>query len=88
MARISGAGIDPAGLYIATELEGKGLFRLHKQPPVEPALDGSMTIKISREAARKVGRHKLLGESLAAAVERLALAALPVQSRSQSSAKT
>ena len=77
MARISGPGIDPAAVYEATELVGRGLYRLHKQPPPEPVLDGSMTIKISREAVRKIGRHKLSGESLAAAVERLALAALP-----------
>lgn len=77
MARITGPGIDPSAVYEATQLVGRGMYMLHKQPPVEAAPDGFMTIKITREAARRIGRHKLAGESLALAVERLALAALP-----------
>ena len=78
MARVNGLGIDPAGVYQATELMGAGgLFRLEKQQPVEASPDGFMTIKITREAARRIGRHKLAGESLTQTVERLALAALP-----------
>lgn len=76
MARVSGPGIDPAASYEAVELVGRGMYRLERKTPPEPVLDGLMTIKISREAARRIGRHKLPGESLAKAVERLALASI------------
>lgn len=76
MARVTGPGIDPAGFYEAVELVGKGMYQLHKKTAPKPVLDGSLTIKISQQSARRIGRHKLPGETLAAAVERLALASL------------
>jgi hypothetical protein len=77
MARVHGPGIDPGGVYEAVELVGRGMYRLERKIAPEPDLDGLMTIKISREAARRIGRHKFPGETLAQAVERLALASLP-----------
>ena len=76
MARLSGPGIDPTASYEAVELVGRGMYRLERKTPPEPDPEGSLTIKISREAARRIGRHKLPGETLAQAVERLALASL------------
>lgn len=76
MARVSGPGIDPAASYEAVELMGRGLYRLERKTAPESVSDGSLSIKISREAARRIGRHKLVGETLAAAIERLALSAL------------
>lgn len=79
MARVTGPGIDPAAHYEAVELVGRGMYRLERKTAPEPVLEGSLTIKISQQAARRIGRHKLLNETLAAAVERLALAALTHQ---------
>lgn len=76
MARVSGPGIDPAASYEAVELMGREMYQLHKKAAPEPVLDGSLTIKISQQSARRIGRHKLPGEPLAHAVERLALASL------------
>lgn len=76
MARLRGPGIDPAGSYEAIELWGRDMYLLRKKPAPEPVLDGSISIKITEEAARKIGRHKKKGETLAQAVERLALFSL------------
>ena len=76
MARVTGPAIDPAASYTAVELMGKGMFRLIREMD-QSALESFMTIKISRDAARRIGRHKLAGETLAQAVERLAIASLP-----------
>ena len=76
MARIKGPGIDPKGSYSATPAWGRGFYRVELENAPEAVLDGFMTIKISQEAARRLGRHKLPGETLAQAVERLALAFL------------
>jgi len=76
MARITGPGIDPAGAYEAVPLVGRGVYRLERKTAPEPVLEGLLTIKISQQAARRIGRHKLPGEALAAAVERLALSSL------------
>lgn len=77
MARVSGPGIDPAASYEAVELVGRGMYRLERKNAPEPVLDGSLSVRISQQAARRVGRHKLPNETLAQAVERLALASLP-----------
>lgn len=77
MARVTGPGIDPAASYEAVELVGRGMYRLERKNVPEPVLDGSLSIKISREAVRRIGRHKLPGETLGQAVERLALTSLP-----------
>ena len=77
MARVTGQGIDPAASYEAVELVGRGTYRLERKTAPELILDGSLTIKISQRSARRIGRHKLPGESLAQAVERLALTSLP-----------
>lgn len=79
MARIKGPGIDPGGSYEAVQLWGRDMYLLSKKPAPEPVLGDFMSIKISNEAARKIGRHKLPGETLAQAVERLALASLSVK---------
>ena len=76
MARIKGPGIDPNGSYEAVQLWGRGMYLLSEKTAPEPVLDGLMMIKISQEAARKIGRHKKNNETLAQAVERLALASL------------
>lgn len=76
MARVTGRGIDPASDYEAVELVGRGMYRLERKNAPEPVLEGSLTIKISQQTARRIGRHKLSGETLAQAVERLALASL------------
>jgi len=83
VARVTGAGIDPKGTYGATELVGLGLYRLQRIEPPETALGGFTTVKISLAAVKKIGRHKLPGETLAAAIERLALA--QIQGSSQNS---
>lgn len=80
MARVSGPGIDPAGHYEAVELVGRGMYRLERKTAPEPVLDGFLAIKISQQSARRIGRHKLPGETLAQAVERLALSSLLVKS--------
>ena len=79
MAQIKGPGIDSTASYEAVQLWGRDMYLLTKKTAQEPVLDGSMNIKISQEAARKIGRHKLPGETLAQAVERLALASLSVK---------
>lgn len=76
MARIKGPGIDPKASYEAVRLWGRDMYLLSKKDAPEPVLDGFMSIKISQEASRRIGRHKLPGETLAQAVERLALASL------------
>ena len=73
MARVTGPSIDKQGHYEATELVGRGLYRLQCIEQPESDVDGTVSVKISRDAARWIGRHKLPGETLAAAVERLAL---------------
>ena len=73
MARVTGPSIDPRGAYEATELMGRGLYRLQRVEPPETASSGFTMVKISLAAVKKIGRHKLAGETLAAAVERLAL---------------
>ena len=83
MARVSGAGIDPHGVYEARELVGRGMYRLERVEPPEAALGSFTTVKISLAAVKKIGRHKLPGETLAAAIERLALA--QIQGSSQNS---
>ena len=75
MARVSGPGIDQKARYQAVELWGKGI-RLEKEKPAEADLDAPVGVKISRDTARKIGRHKLHGETLAQAVKRLALEGL------------
>ena len=79
MARIKGPGIDPKGSYSATPAWGRGFYRVELENAPEAVLDGFMTIKISQEAARRLGRHKLKGETLANAIERLALSSLAVK---------
>ena len=76
MARIKGPGIAPNGSYVATQAWGRDLYRLELKDAPEAVFDGFLTVKISPEAARKIGRHKLTGETLAQAIERLALASL------------
>lgn len=76
MARIKGPGIDPKGSYSATPAWGRGLYRLELKDAPEAVLDGFLSVKISQEAARKIGRHKRAGETLAQAIERLAIASL------------
>ena len=76
MARVSGQGIDPHGVYEALELVGRGMYRLERVEPPEAVLGSFTTVKISLAAVKKIGRHKLPGETLAAAVERLALSSL------------
>ena len=76
MARVTGTGIDPKGAYEATELVGRGMYRLQRVKPPEAAPKGFATVKISLTAMQKIGRYKLPGETLAAAVERLALSSL------------
>ena len=76
MARITGPGIDQKGSYSAKQAWGRDLYLLTPKDVSEAVPDGLMTIKISREAARRIGRHKLPGETLAEAIERLALASL------------
>jgi hypothetical protein len=77
MARIEGPGIDKNASYTAVELWGKGLFRLEKEKPSQPDSAAPVGVKISRDTARKIGRHKLPGETLGQAVDRFALAGLP-----------
>lgn len=77
MARVSGPTIDPKASYEAIELVGGGMYRLQKKDASAPDPDGFLSIKISQQTARRIGRHKLPGESLAQAVERLALTSLP-----------
>lgn len=78
MARVSGPGIQKNASYEARELSGRGMYLLVLKEASDSAqtLDDSMSIKISRKTAQKIGRHKLPGETLAQAVERLALTAL------------
>ena len=76
MAYIQGPGIDQKASYQAVEVCGVGLFKLEKQPAPEPNGNEFFSVKISRQTVRKIGRHKLPGESLPAAVERLILAGL------------
>ena len=77
MARVSGPNIDPKASYEAIELVGGGMYRLERKDAPELVLNGFLSIKISQQTARRIGRHKLPGESLAQAVERLALTSLP-----------
>ena len=78
MARVSGPGIQKNGSYEAKELVGRGMYLLvlKEVSDAETVLDDSISVKISQETARKIGRHKLPGETLAQAIERLALTAL------------
>ena len=78
MARVSGPGIQKNGSYEAKELVGRGMYLLvlKEVSDAETVLNDFINVKISQETARKIGRHKLPGESLALAVERLALASL------------
>jgi hypothetical protein len=76
MAKITGKTIDPNGVYEAIEVMGRGLVSLHKTGVSEAPKPGFTTIKITQEAAQKIGRHKKPGETLAQAFERLALAGL------------
>lgn len=75
MARVTGKSIDPHAAYEATELWGRDLFRLVRKPAVaaDPDAGDTMNVKISQVTVRKLGRFKLLGESLGEAIERLAL---------------
>ena len=78
MARVSGPGIQKNGSYEAKELVGRGMYLLvlKEVSDAKTVLDDSISVKISQETARKIGRHKLPGETLAQAIERLALTAL------------
>jgi hypothetical protein len=79
MARVTGKSIDPNGIYEAVELMGRGMVALQKIGVSEPPKEGFTVIKITQETARKIGRAKQPGETLAQAFERLALAGLKGQ---------
>lgn len=76
MARVTGKNIDPNGIYEAVELMGRGMVSLHKTGVFQPPQEGFTVIKITQETASKIGRKKQPGETLAQAVERLALEGL------------
>lgn len=76
MAKLTGKNIDPNGVYEATELMGRGMVALHKLGVSEAPKPGFTSIKITQATAQKIGRHKQPGETLAQAVERLALAGI------------
>lgn len=73
-------GIDPKGAYEALQLVREGMYRLELKAPVETSPDTTLSIKISRKAIRRLGRYKLPGETINAAVERLALKAIEILS--------
>jgi hypothetical protein len=76
MARLTGKNIHDLGIYEATELQGRGLVALKLVGVSEAPKPGFTTLKITQQTAQKIGRHKKPGETLAQAVERLALAGL------------
>lgn len=76
MAKVRGEGIDPKSNYRATPLVGRGLFALtvdEANPAAVPP--DEVSVKVPRETARKLGRLKQPGETLASTVNRLLLAA-------------
>lgn len=76
MAKVSGPGLDPKGRYRAVPSAGRGIYLLALDYSDPGEHDGCVNVKISQAAIRRIGRHKLKGETLAQAVERLALSAL------------
>ena len=76
MARVSGPGLDPKAKYRAVPSAGRGIYLLALDDSGPGEHDGSVTVRISQAAIRRIGRHKLQGETLAQAVERLALSSL------------
>lgn len=82
MARVTGPGIDPSASYDAIPLVGEGFFSLRRVTRSDDPLEGSMSVKISHEVLRKIGRHKMPCETLAGAVERLLLLSIAKPSRS------
>lgn len=58
---------------------GAGMYRLELEKRSSEPLDGSMSVKISHETLRKIGRHKMPGETLSGAVERLLLLSITRQ---------
>lgn len=76
MAKVTGKNIQDRGVYVATELMGRGLVSLKLIGVSEAPKEGFTTIKITDKTARKIGAKKQPGETLAQACERLILSSL------------
>ena len=76
MAKVIGKNVLDRGVYEATELMGQGLVRLQLVDQMPEPRDDVIKVQISKHLAQQVGPAKQRGETLAQALERLALAGL------------
>lgn len=76
MAKVIGKNVLDRGVYEATELMGQGLVRLQLVDQMPEPRGDVINVQISKQLARRVGKAKRAGETLAQAFERLVSASL------------